>query len=97
MVEGFGAEADYSLGDRIRIAQDVGRKYAQHFDALASQPSRTRLIPLRTITGLMRKAINLDRQLGGGAVEIEDVGADRMLLTKANIGAAEPHPQKPLG
>ena len=53
-----------------------------HPNALSCQPSVAADIPTRLILLTVNLSIDLHRQPRGGAVEVEDVGSDRMLAPK---------------
>ena len=59
MGEGSCAQPEQSLGNRIRISQDVAGENTQKLDPLCSKPVRSLLVALRPITGLVRDHFKL--------------------------------------
>lgn len=72
----------------VLVAQDVGGGEAQDAEALLFEPAGA----ARVVRGLervvVRRAINFDAEAGLGAVEIQNVGAERMLAAEAQAGEA---------
>ncbi len=52
----------------------------------------TRFIANGLFITVVDQAVNLDGQFGFGAVEIENIGSDRMLSTEADAGVADSQP-----
>jgi len=94
MVEGFCAQPDQAVGDGIRVGEHVLGGNAQDLDALLRQPSRPHVVSPRPVAHVMRHAINLDRELPRSAVKVEHVRPDRVLLSDADFGFAQPNPKK---
>ena len=65
--------------DGTGVLQDILCENAMNAQPVLRQPHIPRCIPLRPITHIMPASIDLDSQLRLGAVEIEDIGSDRML------------------
>ena len=93
------AIADQNLGDGLWRMQNFSGGYSHYFDPLLPQPGIALRIALRPITHVVNDAIDFNRDLGLGAVEVENVGSDRMLAAKVNaVGRAlEQAPQQDLG
>lgn len=64
---------------RIDVFNDQPRRQPQRPDTVLSHPSITGSVPHHLLFPLVNASIYLDRQLGGVAIEVEDVGAKRVL------------------
>jgi hypothetical protein len=64
------------------IPEYVNRGNTQGVDAMCREPCITRNISFRPDVGIMRCAINLNRQIGPRAEEIQHIGAGGMLLAE---------------
>ena len=63
----------------------IVRSNTQNGDAVLPQPIIAPLITLWPVAHVMTGAINLDRKSCLGAVEIENIAADRMLAAKRRL------------
>ena len=70
------------IGNSIRIFQHIGCRDMEERKAALFEPGVAQSIPFGPITHIMTCAIYLYGQLCGGRVEIEDVGANRMLAAE---------------
>lgn len=82
------------VGHCIWIGEHFLRCDAYYPNSLLVQPLCSAPVTLRAITEIMDRAIDFDRQLCRGAVEIEHISADRVLPTEPYRKAAQPHPQQ---
>ena len=71
------------MADRFQVGQHVAGEYAVGANALTRQPSVAPGVVHRSIATIMRLAIDFDAEPGSVAVEIQDVGAGRVLTAKA--------------
>ena len=71
------------LDNPIQIVADIPRRNSQRFDAAFSQPQVAPGVVSRLIANAVVIAIDLHRQGGGGAIEVEDIGAHRVLPAKS--------------
>ena len=89
-----GSDED-GLHDAVEVVHDLARGYAQSKNALARHPG----VAPRVVQGLVAKsvtfAIDLDRQVRAGAVEIEDVGTQRMLTAELQASLARVSQNQP--
>ena len=72
---------------RIEVLQHIHGGNSQCPNSFACHPDIPLGIVLRLITPTMRLAIDFDSELGGRAVEIERVEAERMLMAKPQTEA----------
>ena len=87
MVEGCGLTqalniSHYPIGDICRIMQDFLRGYPDRFDTLLRQITLSPFIAFRSITHIMRHAVDFDRQFCRRTIEIQYIRAERMLTTE---------------
>ena len=68
--------------DRFKVRQNVGRGDPQREDTLKAKRLIAHQIPLRPVATVMRLAIDLNRQPGVGAEEIEHIRTERVLAAK---------------
>jgi len=66
----------------IAITQDVGRADANRLYARLKEPAITRFVSLWPKAVFMRATVNLDGKSRVAAVEVDNVGAARMLASK---------------
>lgn len=85
--------------DGIEVFKDVRRGYSDHSDAAILKPAITRRIATRPIAHVMRHSVNLDPDLSGVTVEIENVRAAWVLSSELKTGGPIPKlpPQQTLG
>jgi hypothetical protein len=69
--------------DILHGLEHVARRNPQRPDALPFEPSVTPVVTRRPVSKVVAIAIDFDGQLGGGAIEIENVAIDWVLSTKA--------------
>ena len=67
---------------RIQIPQNISGRNTQDLDTLPRQPVVTRFITMGTIAAIMRFPINLDRQSGRHAGEVNHVRPKSVLASK---------------
>jgi len=72
------------------ISQHVGGAKSHHPNPLLHKPGLTPLIVLRLRGTIMGESVDLDREARRRAIEIENVGSDRMLSAKAQTQQAPP-------
>ena len=82
MVEGAPRPPLYPFHDGRRVPQDVARWNSKNCQAALAQVSVPRLVAPALRGIVMRRAVNLDRECRFAAIEIGDVGLDRMLTAK---------------
>lgn len=64
------------------MPKHIARSDPHYFDALFLQECIAPLISLRPVTHIMCNAIDLDPELGAGAIKVEHIGPDGMLPAK---------------
>jgi hypothetical protein len=72
-------------GDQAGLDQHVIGLNAEYPNPGFSEPLRSALIAELLINVIMHRTIELNTQLRQGAVEIQDVGTDRMLPAEAQV------------
>jgi hypothetical protein len=91
LVEGAAKQTGYSAPDRAApimmsfhrpIVEYLGGRDAQHSNALLIQPCVSPLVMQSLRDEIMCCSVYLDCQLGGGAVEIQNVRSGRILAAK---------------
>jgi hypothetical protein len=70
------------LQDTVEFLVNLMIPTAQHDDPLASQKFRTHSIANLSDAIIMPVTIQLDSELGGGAIEIKDIAVQGMLTAK---------------
>jgi hypothetical protein len=70
------------LGGSNRIGKHLDRWDAEHNQPRHTQPRITSLITSRTITAIVRKAVDFDRKPVLRTEEVECIGRDAMLATE---------------
>ena len=88
MVVGFLAQPQKRVRNLIGIREDIFRCNPKHFYPLMTEPCRAVFITSRTISEIVGCSVNFDRELTGGAIEIEHVLADRMLSAEPDFRSA---------
>ena len=79
----FGPDLIPDAGDDfVPIAENLGGRDAHDVDSLRSEPGGPADVVLGMACGFMDEAVHLHRQASLCAIEIQDVGADRMLAPK---------------
>jgi hypothetical protein len=80
----------------IWVFEHVSRRYSQYSITSLSKEIGTPFIPLGPIAPVMRLAVDFDDEPRLAAVEVDDVGIDRVLLAEADVagGTAEALPQQ---
>ncbi len=89
-----------TFGGLGRIMQNLGSGDADDLDALDVQPGGSACVLFGIVGGFMHSAVDLDRQLGWGAEEVEDVGTDWVLAAEVRAARhtlAKVGPQGRLG
>jgi len=84
----------------VHVSEHVPRRDTEHVNALAIQPGGPALVMGDVVRVIVALAVDLYRQSKLPAVEIEDVGADRVLPAEAEAGqtlSTQGLPQKDLG
>ena len=84
----LGTEPHDAVCDSDGVGEDVLRGDTQHPHSLRFNPLVARLIAVGPVAHVVGDAVDLDRELGGGAVEVEHVAADRMLAAEAHTARA---------
>jgi hypothetical protein len=74
----------------VHIAENVRSGNPKNFNTLLAQPKILCLVPSRLNPTIMCFAIDLDREHRRFAIEVEDIGAHRML--SAELEAVWPQP-----
>jgi hypothetical protein len=94
MVEGAGSVLDDRLSHLICVLQHVGSSDPQHLISLFFKHRRSRHVPLRPVTHIMRGAVDLDHQLRCRAVKVRAILTDRVLFSECDAfrRALEPLP-----
>jgi len=69
-------------GNCVRVLHDILCIHPNHAMSILFQKSSPARVPFRTVADFMCKPIDLDHQPVRGAIEIDDIGADRMPLAK---------------
>ncbi|VVS96206.1 hypothetical protein SPHINGO361_100032 [Sphingomonas sp. EC-HK361] len=77
--------------DAVQISHHLKSGKTQRYDTLFSEPAIPNLVSLGTVPHVMRHPVNLDREPGLRAIEVEDERAQRMLA--AETRALRSHPQ----
>ena len=87
MVEGLTrASIQNVLENTLGIAPQFARRNSEHPVAAIPQPQVPPFIPRRIVAHLMGHAVNFDRKLRGGTIEVEDEGPGRMLMSELEPG-----------
>src|SRR4051812_16416417 len=77
---------------RLDVPVKLARRNSQDPESMLVQPSAPILIPLGIVTHLVRDAVDLDDELGRGAVEIHGERAEGMLAAELDaVGAGAQH------
>ena len=101
VVEGQARPAgrNNEIYDRAQVGQYVAGGYPQDVHELASQPPVPIRVPLGLVSAIMRLAVDLDRERGVEAIEVEYIGAGGMLPSELDAGGALAQfaPQQNLG
>ena len=71
-----------SVGDLICVLEDRRCGNTAHRDALAFQPRITSRVVANLRILAVGRAIDLDRKLCGRAIEIKDIGPERVLISE---------------
>jgi hypothetical protein len=66
----------------IDVAAQLHRRNAHDCHAVLLEPSVTVFVVLRPIAHIVAYAVNLDGEMRFRAIEVEDIGADRMLAAE---------------
>ncbi len=87
MVVGAAAGAVQSRADNgievlVEAARQVGGSNPEHRDPALAQPGFASLVASGTVSKRVRDTLNLDREPRRGAIEVENVRADRMLAAE---------------
>jgi len=95
---GAAAKRQNCLGSVRHGLQHIGRWNADNRYALTCQPFIALVIPNLPLLAVMRSAINLDAELGRGAIEIQHIFTNRMLAPEFDASwlALEMLPKKDL-
>jgi len=98
MVEGASRARNDRSGNRINIPQYLGRRNPYYPVPVLLQKFITHFVPIRTITSIVRLAIDLDNQGRFATIKIHDIWPDRMLTAKLHLSvpATQPLPQQNL-
>ena len=72
------------LDDEARIPQDVAVRKSKDTESLPGKPLSPTSVILEMAFITMLIAVELDDELGGRAIEIDDIGPNRLLTTKPN-------------
>ena len=70
------------VGHDVRGGDDVAGRNAQDLDALRRKPRVSSRVPFRSILRLMDSTVDLDREMGLDAIEIQHVESDRVLTAE---------------
>jgi hypothetical protein len=68
--------------DPVSLSQNIGVPESQDLDSFGCKPSISDSIPTEVKLMIVLPAVDFDRQFEGGAVEIEDIAASRVLTSK---------------
>lgn len=84
MVEGLfpAASSQDETYRRLEVATHLSCRDAQDIQTPRLKPTVARSIPIGPVTHVVGYSVDLDRELHGGAIEVDDIGPDRMLPTK---------------
>ena len=80
----------------VSILKDRGGRKAKDLDALSVQPGGSTGVPVRIVIKGVDLAVDLDRQLQGGAIEVEDERSNGVLTPEVRpagntLAKAKPH------
>jgi hypothetical protein len=94
-VEGFSsAELDQCFRYGVWIGENVLRANSQYLNAADLQPFGPRIIAFWPTAKVMRCAVDLNRELRGGAVEIQHIRPNWMLPAETDLRPTQPYPEQ---
>lgn len=85
MVEGsdtFTTDCDDCPGGPHGVGEDFGSSYSHNIKPLLLQSRVALRVTLWPISHVVRNSVNFDAKLRGSAIEVEDIGSNRMLSAK---------------
>ena len=99
MVEGALGSRNDGSDSAVQVSKTVRREQGKHFVAVVSKETVARFVAPGSITGVVRKAVDLHREASAGAVEIDHIGPDGVLPAEPEAGpfAAQALPHQALG
>ena len=97
VVEGLSANhCDYARCDILWISQNLPRRNSEHRNSQLCQKVVAPFIFFRSVTNVMRQTIDLDAEPGRRTIEIQHIGANRMLPPHLNRCLPKKPPQQNL-
>ncbi len=99
MVEGARHTSRDRREDAFQILEHLARRDAKNVASVLAEKRIAALVIGGRVTTIVKFAIDLDREMGRTAIEVGDIGADRMPLTELHteLLAAKLRPQTNFG
>jgi hypothetical protein len=88
----LAGEVENGLSHPVWISHHLHRPIAHHPDTFTQQISIASNVAGRLVAHIVALSIDFDRQLGLGAIEIQNVGTKRVLASKPWLAITQPNP-----